>query len=88
MSDLQAIEECERRYFLTAIGDFSELVSKEVDVRFEAISWPQFGGKEVMANPLGFLVNSILCEKDFDDLQEIVERARWQGVEPLRCCAP
>jgi len=68
MGDPQPADECECRYFLTAIGNLGELVLKEVDVGFEAIFWPHFDGKKVMVTPLGFLASSILCEDDFDDL--------------------
>jgi len=83
VSGLQPTDECVCRYFLTAIEDLGELILEEVDVGFEAISWPHFDGEEVMATPLRFLASSILCEEGFGDLREIMERVRWHGVEPL-----
>ena len=71
MSGLQPADECECRYFFTAIGDLGELVLKEVDVGFEAISWPHFDGDEVMTTPLGFLTSSILCEEGFVTFEKL-----------------
>jgi len=88
VSDLQPADECEYKYFLIAIGDLGELVLQKIDVRFEASFWPHFDGEDVMAIPLGFLASNILCEEGFGDLRKVVERARWQGVKPPRCCVP
>jgi len=38
-----------------------------------------------MVVSLGSLARGVLCEKGLNDLLEVVERARWQGVEPIRC---
>jgi len=67
VSDLQPADECECRYFLTLIGDLGELVLKEVNVGFKAISWPHFDVEKVMATPLGFLASNILCEESFGE---------------------
>jgi len=64
---MQSADEFGCRYFLTAIRDLGELVLKEVDVGFEAISYHHFN-EEVMTTPLGFLVSSILCKEGFSDL--------------------
>ena len=61
---------------LIAIGDLGELTLEEINVGFEAIFWPHFDGKKVVATLLGFLASSILCEESLCDLQEVVERAR------------
>ena len=87
MSDLKFVDEHECRYLLTIVGDLGELVLKEVNVRLEAVSQPHPDGEGVVTTPLGFLTSGILCEEGFGDLQEAVERTRWQGVEPLRCRA-
>ena len=38
---------------------------------------PHLDGEEVMAIPLSLFTRGVLCEEDFDELQEIVERAWW-----------
>ena len=83
MSGLQPADKRKYRYFLPVAGDFGKLALEEVDIRFEAISWPYFDREEVMATPLGFLASSILREEGLGDLREVVEKARWYGVEPL-----
>jgi len=44
---------------------------------------PHSDGKVVIVL-LGFLARGVLGEKYLDHLSEVVERARWQQVEPVR----
>ena len=50
---------------------------EEIDIGFEAISWPHFDEEKVMATPLGLLASRILCEEGLGDLCEVVLRAGW-----------
>jgi len=68
VSDLQSANDRECRYLLTIVGDYGELVLKEVDVRLEVVSLPHPDGEKVVTTPLGFLVSGILCEKGLSDL--------------------
>ena len=58
---------------------------EDVDIGLEVILGPHLDGEKVMATPLGSLVRGILCEEGLGNLLKVMERARWQGVEPLRC---
>jgi len=68
---------------LTTVGDHGELVLKEDDVGLEAVSRPHPDREEVVTTPLGLLASGILCDEGLNNLQELMERARWRGVEPL-----
>ena len=75
ISDLQLVNKGECEYLLTTVRDFRQLTLEEVDVGFEAISESHIDGEKVMGATLGFLARGILCEKDFSNLLEIMDRA-------------
>ena len=81
MRDLRPTNKHDRRY-LAAIEGLGELALEEINVGFDAISWPHFNGEEVVATPLGFLVSIILCEEGIGGLCEVVERSGWLGLKP------
>ena len=64
------------------VGDLDDLALKEIDVGFEIVSRPHLHGKKVMITHLGFLTSGVLFEEGLNDLREVIERARWWGVEP------
>ena len=72
--DLQPADKCECCYLLTTVGDLGELALEEIDVGFEAISWPQLDREKLVTTPLGFLASGVLCEEGLGDLQEVVEK--------------
>ena len=69
VSNLQPANECEGCYFFPTIGDFGELILKEIEVRLEVASLPHSDREEVAAVSLSLLVGGI-C---FSYLSEVVK---------------
>ena len=55
---------------------------EKVDVRLETVSLPHLNGEEMIIS-LGFLTRDVLGKECLGHLREIVERAQWQGIEPV-----
>ena len=47
---------------------------EELDIIFEAISWPHFDREKMMATPLGFLASRILREEGL-----VISEKLWRG---------
>ena len=77
VSDLQLADKRERIYLFIAIEDLGKLTLTEIDVVFEAISWPHFDIEELVATPFDSLASSILCEEGLNDLCKVIERVGW-----------
>jgi len=70
---LQPADECKGSNFLPTVGDFSELIFKEIEVRHEVVSLPHSDSEKVVAASLSLLVKNILGEEHFSHLSEVVE---------------
>ena len=70
---LAATDECEGGNFLPIVGNFSELILKEIEVRLEAVSLPHFDREKVVVVPLSLLAGGILSEERFIHLSEVME---------------
>jgi len=73
VSNLQPTDECEVGNFLPTVGDFTELILEEIEVRFEVVSLHHSDREEVVAVPLSLLAGGVLGEECFSHLSEVVE---------------
>ena len=73
MSYLQPADECEGDNFLPTVGDFDELILKEIEVRLEVFSISHSDREEVVVVSLSLLAGGVLGEKHFSHLSEVVE---------------
>jgi len=70
---LQPTDECEGGNFLSTIGDFGELILKEIEVQLEVVSLPHSDREEVVVVPLSLLAGGILGKECFSHLNGVVE---------------
>ena len=72
VSNLQPADECTGSNFLPTVGDFGELILKELryDLRF---SLPHSDREEVVVVTLSHLTRGIMGEKRVSELNEVVE---------------
>ena len=73
MGRYKPADECESDNFFLTIGDFSELILKEIEVRLEAISLPHYHKEEMVIVPLSLLARDLFCEECFSYLCKVVE---------------
>ena len=83
MSNLQPVDECERRDIFTVIGHLGKLILEVADVRLETATVTHFDSDEAVVVLIGLSAGGILGDKCLDYLLK-VERMQRQIVEPIQ----